>query len=77
MTKWLVDPASEQVIGCGIVGPGAGELIAESALAIEMGAEVRDLAETVHAHPTLSETMMNATEVFYGTATEIYRPKRK
>ena len=77
MTKWLVDPESEQVIGCGIVGPGAGELIAEAALAIEMGAEVRDITETIHAHPTLSETMMNAGEVFYGTATEIYRPKKK
>jgi len=77
LTKWLVDPESEQVIGCGIVGPGAGELIAEAALAIEMGAEVRDITETIHAHPTLSETMMNAGEVFYGTATEIYKPKRK
>ena len=77
MTKWLVDPESEQVLGCGIVGPGAGELIAEAALAIEMGCVVRDITETIHAHPTLSETLMNAGEVFYGTATEIYRPKRK
>ena len=77
LTKWIVDPESERVIGCGIVGPGGGELIAEAALAIEMGAEVRDITETVHAHPTLSETMMNAGEVFYGTATEIYRPKKK
>jgi dihydrolipoamide dehydrogenase len=76
-TKWLIDPETERVLGCGIVGPGAGELIAEAVLAIEMGCEVRDLAETVHPHPTLSETMMNATEVFYGTATEIYKPKRK
>jgi len=77
MTKWLIDPETERVIGCGIVGPGAGELIAEAALAIEMGAEVRDITETIHAHPTLSETMMNSAEVFYGTATEIYKPKKK
>lgn len=77
MTKWIVDPETERVLGCGIVGPGAGELIAEAALAIEMGCVVRDITETVHAHPTLSETMMNAGEVFYGTATEIYKPKKK
>jgi dihydrolipoamide dehydrogenase len=65
------------VLGCGMVGPGAGELIGEAALAIEMGCEMSDLAETIHAHPTLSETLMNAAEVFYGTATEIYKPKRK
>ncbi len=77
LTKWLVDPASERVIGCGIVGSGAGELIAEAALAIEMGCEIKDIGETIHAHPTLSETMMNAAEVFFGTATEVYKPKRK
>lgn len=77
MTKWIVDPESERVLGCGIVGPGAGELIGEATLAIEMGCEVRDLAETVHAHPTLSETVMNAAETYYGTATEIYKPKRQ
>ncbi len=76
MTKWIIDPETECVIGCGMVGPGAGELIAEAALAIEMSCEVRDITETVHAHPTLSETLMNAGEVFYGTATEIYKPKR-
>lgn len=76
-TKWLIDPATERVLGCGIVGAGAGELIAEAVLAIEMGCEVRDLAESIHPHPTLSETMMNASEVFFGTATEIYKPKRK
>ena len=76
MTKWIVDPETERVLGCGIVGPGAGELIAEATLAIEMGCVVRDIAETIHAHPTLSETMMNASEVFYGTATEIYKPKK-
>ena len=76
LTKWIVDPDTERVLGCGIVGPGAGELIAEATLAIEMGCVVRDIAETIHAHPTLSETMMNASEVFYGTATEIYKPKK-
>ncbi len=77
LTKWIIDPDSEQVLGCGIVGPGAGELIAEAVLAIEMGCGVQDLTESVHPHPTLSETMMNAGEVFFGTATEIYKPKRK
>lgn len=77
MTKWLVDPETERVIGCGIVGSGAGELIAEAALAIEMGCSVHDITETVHAHPTLGETLMNAGEVFLGTATEIYKPKKK
>ncbi len=75
-TKWLVDPETHRVLGCGIVGSGAGELIAEAALAIEMGCEVRDITETVHPHPTLSETLMNAGEVHFGTATEIYKPKR-
>lgn len=77
LTKWIIDPETERLLGCGIVGPGAGELIAEAALAIEMGCVARDIAETIHAHPTLGETMMNAAEVFYGTATEIYKPKKK
>ncbi|MCA9163035.1 MAG: FAD-dependent oxidoreductase, partial [Planctomycetales bacterium] len=76
LTKWLIDPDTNRVLGCGMVGPGAGELIAEAVLAIEMGCEARDLAESVHPHPTLSETLMNAAEVFFGTATEIYKPKR-
>jgi len=76
LTKWLVDPDTERVLGCGIVGPGAGELIAEAVLAIEMGCEVRDITESVHPHPTFSETLMNAGEVFFGTATEIYNPRR-
>ena len=76
LTKWLIDPETERVLGCGMVGPGAGELIGEAVLAIEMGCEVRDLTESVHPHPTLSETLMNAGEVFFGTATEIYKPKR-
>ncbi|MFK8111364.1 MAG: dihydrolipoyl dehydrogenase [Rubripirellula sp.] len=77
LTKWLVDPESHRVIGCGIVGSGAGELIAEAVLAIEMGCEVHDITETVHPHPTLSETLMNAGEVHFGTATEIFKPKKK
>jgi dihydrolipoamide dehydrogenase len=76
LTKWLVDPATHRVLGCGIVGSGAGELIAEAVLAIEMGCEVRDLTESIHPHPTLSETLMNAGEVHFGTATEIYKPKK-
>ncbi len=77
LTKWLVDPETHRVVGCGIVGSGAGELIAEAVLAIEMGCEVHDITESVHPHPTLSETLMNAGEVHFGTATEIYKPKRK
>ncbi|MEO8498967.1 MAG: dihydrolipoyl dehydrogenase [Planctomycetota bacterium] len=76
LTKWLIDPETERVLGCGMVGPGVGELIGEAVLAIEMGCEVHDLTESVHPHPTLSETLMNAGEVFLGTATEIYKPKR-
>ncbi len=76
LTKWIVEPKTERVLGCGIVGPGAGELISEAALAIEMGCEVEDIAHTVHPHPTLSETVMNAAEVIFGTATEIYKPKK-
>ena len=76
MTKLILDPQSERVLGVGIVGAGAGELIAEGVLAIEMGALAKDLALTIHPHPTLSETVMEAAEVFYGTSTDIYRPKR-
>lgn len=77
LTKWIVDPESHRVIGCGIVGSGAGELIAEAVLAIEMGCEVHDITDSVHPHPTLSETLMNAGEIHFGTATEIYKPKKK
>ncbi|MCR9294382.1 MAG: dihydrolipoyl dehydrogenase [bacterium] len=76
LTKLLVDPETHRVLGCGIVGSGAGELIAEAVLAIEMGCEVRDITESIHPHPTLSETLMFAGEVHFGTATEIYKPKR-
>ena len=77
LTKALIDPASGVVLGVGICGIGAGELIAEAALALEMGCEVRDLAETIHPHPTLNETVMAAHEVFLGTATEIYKPRKQ
>ena len=77
LTKWLIDPDDQRVLGCGIVGPGAGELIAEAVLALEMRCEVRDVIESIHPHPTLSETLMNAGEVFLGTATEIYKPRRR
>jgi dihydrolipoamide dehydrogenase len=76
MTKLLIDPQTERVLGVGIVGVGAGEMIAEGVLAIEMAALARDVAMTIHPHPTLSETIMNSAEVFYGTPTDIYRPKR-
>jgi dihydrolipoamide dehydrogenase len=76
MTKLLIDPQTERVLGVGIVGAGAGELIAEGVLAIEMGALAKDVALTIHPHPTLSETVMNAAEVFFGTSTDIYRPRR-
>jgi len=68
-TKLLADPETERVLGVGIVGPGAGEMIAEGVLAIEMGALVSDLALTIHPHPTLSETIMESAEVFYGHCT--------
>jgi dihydrolipoamide dehydrogenase len=75
LTKFLIDPDSERILGVGIVGAGAGELIAEGVLAIEMGCTPRDVAESIHPHPTLSETLAFANEAFLGTATEIYRPR--
>jgi dihydrolipoamide dehydrogenase len=76
MTKLILDPATERVLGVGIVGAGAGELIAEGTLAIEMGALAKDIALTIHPHPTLSETIMQSAEVFFGTSTDLYRPRR-
>jgi dihydrolipoamide dehydrogenase len=76
MTKLLIDPQTERVLGVGIAGVGAGELIAEGVLAIEMGALAKDIALTIHPHPTLSETIMESAEVFFGTSTDVYRPKR-
>jgi dihydrolipoamide dehydrogenase len=76
MTKLIVEPETERVLGVGMVGAGAGELIAEGVLAIEMAALASDVALTIHPHPTLSETIMQSAEVFFGTSTDIYRPKR-
>jgi len=76
VTKLLIDPQTERVLGVSIVGAGAGELIAEGVLAIEMAARASDLELTIHPHPTLSETVMQSAEVFFGTSTDLYRPKR-
>ncbi len=76
MTKIIVDTATEVLLGVGIVGPGAGELVSEGALAVEKEASVSDIAKTIHPHPTLSETLMEAAEVFYGQSTHVYRPTR-
>ena len=77
MTKLVIDPRSERVLGVGIVGPGAGELISEAVLAVEMGATAADLKLSIHPHPTLSETLMEAAEVFFGQATHVFKPKRR
>jgi dihydrolipoamide dehydrogenase len=77
MTKLIIDPDTGRILGVGMVGSGAGELIAEGVLAIEMGATAEDLKLTIHPHPTLSETVMEAAEVFFGQATHVYRPKKK
>ena len=76
LTKLIVDSATERVLGMGIVGPGAGEMIAEGVIAVEMGVVARDLADSIHAHPTLSETIMEAAESVFGQATHSYRPKK-
>ena len=76
MTKLILDPESGRVLGMGVVGTGAGELIAEGVLAVEMAALAKDVALSIHPHPTLSETVMEAAEVFFGTSTHVYRPKR-
>jgi len=76
-TKLLFDPASNRLIGAGIVGPHAGDLIAECVLAIEMGCEAEDISLSIHPHPTLSESIAMSAEVFEGTITDLYLPKRK
>jgi len=76
VTKLILDPANERVLGVAIVGPGAGELIAEGVLAIEMAAVASDLKLSIHPHPTLSETIMESAEVFFGQSTHVYRPKK-
>jgi len=77
LTKLVLDPKSERVLGVGIVGPGAGELISEGVVAIEMGATAADVKLSIHPHPTLSETLMEAAEVFFGESTHVFKPKRK
>jgi dihydrolipoamide dehydrogenase len=76
LTKLVIDPESERILGVGIVGAGAGELISEGVFAIEMGATARDLAESIHPHPTLSETLMESAEAFYGYATHTYSRRK-
>ena len=77
VTKLVIEPESERILGVGIAGSGAGELIAEGVVAIEMGATASDLRLCIHPHPTLSETLMESAEVFFGQSTHVYRPKRK
>ena len=76
-TKLLFDPVTHRVLGAGITGPNAGDLISEVAVAIEMGADATDISLTVHPHPTLSETVAFAAEAFDGTLTDLYTPKKK
>jgi dihydrolipoamide dehydrogenase len=77
MTKLIIDPETERILGVGLAGSGAGELIAEGVVAIEMGMTASDLKLSIHPHPTLSETLMEAAEVFFGQATHVYKPKKK
>ncbi len=76
LTKLIIDPETERILGVGIVGEGAGELIGEGILALEMKANAHDLAEVIHAHPTLAETIMESAEVFYGQSTHVFTPKK-
>jgi len=77
LTKLIIESGTERILGVAMVGAGAGEMIAEGVLAIEMGANATDLKMSIHPHPTLTETVMEAAELFYGTATHFYRPQRK
>jgi dihydrolipoamide dehydrogenase len=77
LTKLILEPKTTRILGVGIAGSGAGELIAEGVLAIEMGATAEDLKLVIHPHPTLSETLMESAEVFFGQSTHVYKPKRK
>jgi dihydrolipoamide dehydrogenase len=77
VTKLVLDPKTERVLGVAIAGPGAGELIAEGVLAVEMAATAADIKLSIHPHPTLSETVMEAAEVFFGQSTHLYRPKKR
>jgi dihydrolipoamide dehydrogenase len=77
VTKLLIEPETQRILGMGICGAGAGELIAEGVLAVEMAAVADDVKLSIHPHPTLSETVMESAEAFFGQATHIYRPKKK
>ena len=77
LTKLLFDPVTHRLLGAGIVGANAGDLIAEAALAIEMGADAADVGLTIHPHPTLSETLAFAAEAAEGTITDLYVPKKR
>ena len=77
LTKLVLEPETRRVLGVGIVGSGAGELIAEGVLAVEMGATADDLKLTIHPHPTLSESLMESAEAFFGQSTHVYKPRRK
>ncbi|RPH88939.1 MAG: dihydrolipoyl dehydrogenase, partial [Calditrichaeota bacterium] len=77
LTKLLVEPEGGRILGIGLVGAGAGELVSEGTLAIEMAANAMDIKLTIHPHPTLSETVMESAEMLFGTCTHVYRPKRK
>jgi dihydrolipoamide dehydrogenase len=77
LTKLILEKTTGRVLGVGIAGSGAGELIAEGALAIEMGASAEDMKLVIHPHPTLSESLMESAEVFFGQSTHVYKPKRK
>ena len=74
LTKLILEPKTHRILGVGIVGPGAGELIGEGILAVTMGATAEDLTQTVHAHPTLSETLLEAAEVFFGHSAHAFNP---
>jgi dihydrolipoamide dehydrogenase len=77
MTKLIIEPETERILGFGLAGAGAGELIAEGVVAIEMGMTASDLKLSIHPHPTLSETLMESAEVFFGQATHVFKPKKK
>lgn len=76
VTKLIIDPESGRILGMGIAGSGAGELIAEGVLAVEMAATATDVELSIHPHPTISETIMESAEVFFGHSTHLYRPVR-
>ena len=77
LTKLILEPDTDRILGVGIVGPGASELIAEACLAIEMNATAEDLSLVVHPHPTLSETLLESAELFYGHSAHAYNPAKE